>query len=154
MDDWTERRQWRSIAAILPGTVLVIFWIGQNDCDHEQKNMGTRPEPDRFDKFRQKIKDQLDKKEQYFEEAVNAGKCQVWWISPCDDPRFEFTAQYTQLVNILREEINKRSHHLQVPGLELQEYEDDHYHLLPESRMEAARVLAERIQELINGLSQ
>ena len=78
--------------------------------------------------------------------VVKAEKAKVYWVSLSDEPGFEFTAQYVQLVRMLREEIEMRPNHIQIPTMDSMTYEEDHYHLLPSSRMETAKILAARIR--------
>ena len=89
-------------------------------------------------------------REQYScKDGIKSGKVKLIWIVPSDDSKFNFTRDYLRLVQILREEILTRPNHLQLPDMDRREYEDDHYHMMPKSRMETGRILAERIRDLL-----
>ena len=108
VDDWTESLMWKNLVAALPGKVVIIFWLGQNDCDNFSKALGTRPEQSKIDYYKGKMTRMLDRKEAYFQEAVKHGKAKTYWISPSDESGYEFTPQYIQMVSMLRNEIEGR----------------------------------------------
>jgi hypothetical protein len=149
MEDWKASRMWDALSKMLDGKILVVIWIGQNDCDKAEKNFGSRRDEHSFVEFRERVKRHLDRKEDYFKDAIKSGKVKLIWIVPSDDSKFNFTRDYLRLVQILREEILTRPNHLQLPDMDRREYEDDHYHMMPKSRMETGRILAERIRELL-----
>ena len=149
VDDWTESLMWKNLVAALPGKVVIIFWLGQNDCDNFSKALGTRPEQSKIDYYKGKMTRMLDRKEAYFQEAVKHGKAKTYWISPSDEPGYDFTPQYIQMVSMLRNEIEGRKNHIKIPNMNHMTYEDDHYHVDPASRVKIATILAARIRELL-----